>query len=104
MTLRLTTTEVADSDIRDVATYLATYNPVAAEQFESELWEAFERIRTNPDIGVLLDGYTESVRSLRVSRRFRKYLIFYCRKDEDSVEVVRILHGARDLTKLLAGL
>lgn len=31
---------------------------------------------------------------------FRKYLMFYCATD-DALEVVRVLHGARDIAALL---
>ena len=104
MSLVLSTTEAADNDIRDVASYLAIYNPDIARQFEAELWDAFVRVRYNPEIGALLSGYSQPVRFLRVSQRFRKYLVFYRRVDETSLQVVRVLHGARDLTSLLAEL
>lgn len=32
--------------------------------------------------------------------RFRNYLIFYRRKD-DEIEVLRVLHGARDIRSIL---
>ena len=31
--------------------------------------------------------------------RFEKYLIFY-RFNDDTLEVIRVLHGARDLTRI----
>ena len=104
MRLKLATTEAADGDVRDIASYIAADNRRAAEQFEGELWSAFERIRDHADIGTPVKGYAVPLRSLRVSQRFHRYLIFYRHADEQTIEIVRILHGARDLTRLLADL
>ena len=98
---RVTTTVAADGDIRDIATYIATDNPKAARQFAQELWFALERISAAPNAGFPVPGFHVPLRATRVSARFRRYLIFYRTLDDATVEVVRILHGARDLTALL---
>ena len=37
-------------------------------------------------------------------RKFENYLLFYrALKDEEMIEIVRIVHGARDLPRLFAG-
>ena len=46
------------------------------------------------------DPLFEDVRFIPVSR-FRKYLVFY-RSIDDGIEILRILHGARDIQGLLA--
>lgn len=55
-----------------------------------------------PDIGWPYASSNPRLRDVRVISigRFRNYLIFYRRKD-DGVEVLRVLHGARDIRSLL---
>ena len=100
MSLRLTTTELADSDIRDIATYIALNNAHAARLFGRELWERFQAICQTPQIGRSVPGYG-NLRVVRVSGRFWRYLLLYRLPDSETLEVVRVLHGARDLTALL---
>ena len=101
MMLVVTTTRVADQDIRDIATYLAADNRKAAEQFGQELGHAFARIADAPRSGRPVRGFRAALRVIRVSSRFRRYLIFYRLIGNQSIEIVRVLHGARDITALL---
>ena len=103
MKVRLTATQAAKADIRDIATYIAIDNPRAASQFGVELADAFDRIAENPDAGWQIPGFTQPLRFVRVSRRFRRYLIFYHRVNDETAEIIRVLHGARDIATLLAG-
>src|SRR5258706_6378197 len=100
MIRRITTTEAADADIRDIATYIAYDNEHASRKFGAELWESFQRIAENPEIGHIVAEFSE-LRVLRVSNRFRRYLVFYRSLGTETVEVVRVLHGARDITLLV---
>jgi plasmid stabilization system protein ParE len=102
MTSRVTTTRVADSDIRDISTYIAADNRKAAERLGEELWHALERIGSAPHSGRAVRGFGVGLRVIRVSSRFRRYPIFYRLRDDAPIEVVRVLHGARDITALLA--
>lgn len=104
MTARLSTTEAADADILDIASYLEVESPQAATRFETEIWDAFRLIAEQPAIGRGHDGLASPLRSIRVSPRFWRYLVFYRQLDDRSVEVVRVLHGARDIASLIASL
>ena len=104
MTTRVTTTLIADDDIRDIATYLAIDSPEAARRFADDLWVATQRIAEHPETGLALSEFAVPIRRIRVSSRFRRYLIFYRPLDGATVEIIRVLHGARDLTRLLADL
>ena len=104
MNRRITTTKAADQDIRDIATYVAVNNPVAARKFGTELWRTFDRLASSPESGRAVQGFGVPLRVVRVSSRFRRYLVFYRLTDETTIEIVRVLHGARDLTTLLADL
>lgn len=98
---RVTTTAATETDLRDIASYIALENPSAARRFADEFWSATIRIAEMPEAGFLVSGLSQPLRAVRVSSRFRRYLIFYRTPDEAQVEIVRVLHGARDLTRLL---
>jgi len=102
MSCLITTTKAADQDIRDIATYIASSDPSAARKFGTELWRTFGIIADSPKAGRVVRGFGAPLRVLRVSSRFRRYLIFYRLLDETTIEIVRLLHGARDLAVLLA--
>lgn len=44
------------------------------------------------------------LRVMRISQRFRKYLIYFRILDDERVEIVRVLHAARDVNTLLRSL
>jgi plasmid stabilization system protein ParE len=64
------------------------------------LWDCFQRIAESPDIGHAVPEFT-TLRAVRVSSRFWRYFVFYRSPDTETIEAVRVLHGARDLTALL---
>jgi plasmid stabilization system protein ParE len=79
MTLRVTTTNAADADIRDIATYIALDNRNAAAQFGDELFKAFAMIAEHPQMGAPITDFRLPLRRIRVSRRFRRYPIYFHR-------------------------
>jgi toxin ParE1/3/4 len=96
----------ATQDLRQQANYILSNGSVgAAEQF-LELTEAtFERILTAPKIGKLVDFLSERMGEVRQWRikKFQDYLVFY-RVQDDRIEILRVLHGARDLEGILSTL
>lgn len=58
----------------------------------------FRELARKPDLGALGEfrsPYLAGIRRWRV-KGFKNYLIFY-RQREDGIEVIRVLHGARDI-------
>lgn len=104
MTLRVTTTRAADADIRDIAIYIALDNRQTAEQFADELHKTFARIAEHPNAGIAVTNFRLPLRRMRVSQRFRRYLVYFRQSSPDEIEVVRVLHSARDIAALLASL
>jgi toxin ParE1/3/4 len=94
----------ARQDVLELVTRIAVDNPKAAAAF----YAAYERVVTTtlvemPDIGWRYrstETALQEVRAVSVGR-FRNYLLFYRRRD-DEVEVLRVLHGARDLRSILS--
>jgi len=94
------TTERAEADVRDIATYIAIDSNHAAQQFGMELWDCHHRIAEHPDIGYAVPDFVDLC-MMRVSSHFWHYFIFYRSFDAETTNLVRVLHGARDLTALL---
>ena len=75
-----------------------------ARRFLAEAEATFERLARSPGIGSLYDPEAPGLADLRFFpvSRYRSYLVFY-RPTPDGVEIVRVLHGARNLPGLLGG-
>jgi toxin ParE1/3/4 len=87
----------AESDLEQIATYIAEQSVATALHFVRELREKCESLADAPRGYPLVPRYEH----LGIRRRpFRNYLIFY-RVGADTIEVVHILHGARDYEPLL---
>jgi toxin ParE1/3/4 len=63
--------------------------------------EAFRDLAAMPEMGSPREFKNSSLKALRMWSvlGFRKHLIFYLPK-EDGIEVIRVLHGSRDLVAL----
>ena len=63
--------------------------------------DTFEQLTRSPRIGRNSDYELTQLRGTRVfpMRHFTKHLIFY-RVNENEIEIVRVVHGARDLENL----
>jgi len=88
--------EAAD-DLRTIARWIAKDNPPRTESFINELERACLSLSRRPSrFPVALSLHGEPIRK----RVHRDYLIFYRIKPK-RVEIMRILHGARDWATLL---
>lgn len=83
-------------DIRGIVWHIAQDNPAAAENWLGEIEHLFSTLASQPFIG-------ERTRTRRfgVVRRFSRgfYLVYY-RPLETGVEILRVVHGLRDQTRL----
>ena len=100
----VTRTEKAKQDLIDQADYFYMVDSAsdASERFLSAAEKAFGQLVQMPSMGSI-----EEVRAPRAAglRRwpipgFRNYLIFY-RQTTGGIQIVRVLHGARDIGSLL---
>ena len=92
----LSVSPVAFNDLREIADFIALDNPVRAETFVTELSDRFALAAERPrqfqpryDIG----------KGLRAVPHGR-YLILF-RELDDRVRILRVVHGARDLSQLI---
>jgi toxin ParE1/3/4 len=93
----------ADQDLDDQAAYLATEaNLQTALRFYDAASVTFGKIASMPGMGERWPSTHPRLGGLRVWRieGFERHLIFY-RAAGDGIEIVRVLHGARDIDTVL---
>lgn len=89
-------------DLIEQATYIAVDNLDTSERFLVAAEETFQLLGRIPEIGKLSGFSNPSLADVRQYpiKGFKRFLIFY-RATSFSVEVLRVLHGARDLEAIL---
>ncbi|QEH35446.1 Plasmid stabilization system protein [Aquisphaera giovannonii] len=91
-------------DLVEAVAYLAERSEKAARRFRVEADETFQRLAAMPGMGARFKAEDPALAGLRyapISARYRKYVAFY-RPIPDGIEVIRVLHGARDIRTALA--
>jgi toxin ParE1/3/4 len=86
---------LAEQDYRDIWRYISADNPDAADRLLLRIDAKLELYASNPIMGTPRDRFALGLRSFPVGN----YLVFY-RIAADGIELVRVLHGARDLSTL----
>ncbi len=100
MTLPITRHAAARHDLLQTFVYIGQDNVGAAQRFLDAVERDLARLSAFPGIGTLRQFTAASlvgVRSITVSG-FRNYIIFY-RATENELQVLRVLHGARDIDR-----
>ena len=93
--MRLEVKAEAQSDLRDIAAYIARDNPSRAISFVDELIETMWKVAERP---LSFPARDEWRSNLRAARHGSYYIVFQV--VGDLVEIVRVLHGARDIEGL----
>jgi toxin ParE1/3/4 len=85
----------AQRDVRGIRLYgLKQWGEGQADDYESALNRAMESLRANPRIGVARDNLLPGLRAYPVEHH-----VLYYRIVDDTIEVVRILHGRADAAR-----
>jgi toxin ParE1/3/4 len=103
VTSRFLVLPAADRDLDEQAGYLAEHAGLeTALRFYDAANGSFSFPARNPSVGVLRESANPLFAGVRVWRvsGFGRHLIFY-RPVEGGIEVVRVLHGHRDVEALL---
>ncbi len=87
--------DAAKADLEEIWLFIAQDNPEAADRFIRTIVSRFPTLASMPYLGRLREELSARLRSFPVSN----YVIFY-RPLEDGIQIVRVLHGARDLPPL----
>ncbi|MBD2501894.1 type II toxin-antitoxin system RelE/ParE family toxin [Anabaena azotica] len=85
-------------DLIDLATYIAQDNLDVSDRFLAAAEATFKQLAKTPGIGRICQFVHPSLTEIRqISiKGFNKYLIFY-RITESEVDILRVIHGARDI-------
>jgi len=89
--------EAAKADLAEIAHFIAQDNPVRAETFVDELLDRCRHLAVMPNACALIPRYKRGGIRRCVHGN---YLIFH-RVFQDRIEVIHVLHGARDYESLL---
>ncbi|HVC95970.1 MAG TPA: type II toxin-antitoxin system RelE/ParE family toxin [Pirellulales bacterium] len=92
---------LARADLIECAQYVGQVNPDVGERFRAAVDGLCAQIVANPSLGQVVEAPT-GTNQIRVRSvpGFRSYLVLY-RVAEDRIDVVRVLHAARDWQHLL---
>jgi len=92
----------AQRDILQIFVYIGENNIGAAERFLAAFAADIKRLAFMPNIGALRDFQNPKLAGLRSwpISGFENYLIFY-RPTSTEVQILRVIHGARDLERAL---
>lgn len=96
--MRVVVTEAAKADLNVIGEFIRPHNRRRALTFVDELIECCDAIADMPNAYPLVPRYEHWLIRRRVHG---DYLIFY-RIREEVIEVIHILHGARDYEALLS--
>lgn len=93
--MRLLRTPAAERDLIDIWTYIAADNPDAADRLLDAIADRIEQLRKHPRMGRLRPDIAVDARFLPIGNRVVLY-----RLTDEVIEIVRVVHGARDVTSL----
>jgi toxin ParE1/3/4 len=82
----------AIADLAEIWNYIADDSEQRADSFIDLLDRKINTLARRPNMGHIRDELVEGLRSFPVDR----YIIFY-RSIPKGIEIVRVLHGARDI-------
>jgi len=93
---RFAVTRPAQADLRAIWQYVALDSVEAADRLIDRISELFPRLAQFPEMGSARDAAQAGMRSFPVG----SYVIFY-RRAQRGVQILRVLHGARDIGRVL---
>lgn len=105
MSRRISIRPAVSIDIDQHVAYLTQNNPQAAMRFFDAARQTFATLARMPSIGRIYRQEEDETQDIRrwAIKGFKNYIIFY-RFDSTMIEVIRILHAAQDLDRLLEDL
>lgn len=89
-------TEQAEADLDELWASIAANHPDAADRMVDAILEGSRMHARFPGMGLSREDLRPGLRCFVVS----PYVVFY-RPVEDTIEVLRVLHGARDISRLI---
>lgn len=88
----------ASSDLIEIWSYIADDSAANADAFIDKLYETIQLLASKPGLGRHREELAPGIQSFL----FGRYIIFY-RVVTRAIEIVRVLHGARDIENIFEG-
>lgn len=88
----------ASSDLIEIWSYIADDSVANADAFIDKMYETIELLASQPGSGRRREELAPGIQSFPIGR----YIIFY-RVVAGAIEIVRVLHGARDIENIFEG-
>ncbi len=85
----------AEEDLKEIWAYVAGHDTEAASKIIKEITRRFAALRDHPQMGREQNELLINLRSFAV----KNYIIFY-QQFEGGIEILRILHGSRDIESI----
>lgn len=92
---RIRLTPLADQDLVQIWHFIAQDDPVAADRLLDLLEEKYKLLAENPHMGPARPDIAKELRYLPVGNCLLLYRVI-----PNGIELVRVVHGARDLQQL----
>lgn len=89
----------SQDDVDDIVRYFDHRSESVGDRFFAAVHKTVEMLRRHPEMGTVLRSALGKTTRLRTIIDFKKYLIFY-RVENDTLLIVRVLHGSRDYSNL----
>jgi toxin ParE1/3/4 len=96
--LSIVRTDRVDEDLIAIWLSIAGYNPIAADHVLDAIESRWRQLAYHPYSGIARDEIAPGIRHLVVGQ----YLTLY-RIHDDAVQIVRVLHGRRDISSEAVG-
>ncbi len=95
------TRQVRD-DIIDIYRYIHARSPQSADKVFDAIERSIKALRDIPGVGRLWNSTDPRLEGMRVTviTPYRNFLVFF-RTTPDAIEVFRVIHGARDLDRVV---
>ncbi|PWQ94875.1 type II toxin-antitoxin system RelE/ParE family toxin [Leucothrix arctica] len=92
---------VASDDIDEIVDYLAESSIPAAQGFVKDLQQCFVLLTENPKIGIKREYHSAALSGMKMFplKKLSTYLVFYL-SDDQTIDIIRVLHGQRDIERL----
>ncbi len=102
MSKKIDRRRIARESIIEYAVYISSNSPEAGSRFLNSVENTLKALLSMPEMAKEGDFHEQNLKGIRVFpvKDFPNHLIFY-RVTEEGIEVVDVIHGSRDLEKIL---
>lgn len=93
-------TPEAEQDLIDIADYLSQWSPTAAQRVLDDIERTCRTLASNPGLGRSREDLGPGLRSMPVGKYI---IIFRAAPAQSTVEIIRVLHGRRNIPTVFGG-